>query len=96
MEKIIIIYEKSHFQYRAKEHPAVTVAAGAKNASTVNAWHVRTFLIHICIEYNIQTGFLICICVRSCRMYNSYQIHFAVVVVICRKFIRIWFDEQTR
>lgn len=37
------------------------------------------------------------LCVRPYQMYNSYQIHFVVVVVVIRrKFIRIWFDEQAR
>lgn len=35
-----------------------------------------------------------CACVRSYRMYNSYQIHCAIrVAVVCRKFIWIRFDE---
>lgn len=42
-----------------------------------------------------------CVRVRACgmrsdRMYNLYQIHLAVVVVICHKFIRKWFDELTQ
>lgn len=100
---------KSHFQYRAKEHPtvvAVAVAAAAASGDK-NAW---TVMLGICAYFSDSCSFafniwalwcvifvcVLCVCVRSCRMYNSYQIHFTVAVVIRRKFIRIWFDEQAR
>lgn len=93
---IIIIYGKAIFNIVLKsiQHP-VAAAAGAKNVSTV--------MLDVCVLFGPMFAINACVCVRvfvlgvrPYRMYNSYQIHSVVVVVIYRKFIRIWFDEQAR
>lgn len=90
---VIIILWKSHFRYWTEEQPAAAGAAsGVKNAS-MEMWGVGARASF----FNIHTEYMGCLMCERVRVrvitYNSYQIHFVVVVCVCRKFIWIWFDE---